>query len=84
MKEEILVKSELTKKKKARYLNNHINQYNGLARTTKDIRKWLMRKAVTCWIRGDEDMAEWHEKISDEFFEYVKIFVRKPPRLQRS
>ena len=26
---------------------------------------------MACWKRGNEDMAEWHEEISDEIFEYV-------------
>ena len=42
-----------------------------------------MRKPVTCWIRGDEDMAEWHEKISDEFFEYVKILCEEAAKASK-
>ena len=49
--------SESTKKRRARYINDRINQYNDLSRTTKDVGKWLMRRAVTCWTRDDEDMA---------------------------
>lgn len=26
---------------------------------------------MTYWKRGDEDMAKWHEEISDEILEYV-------------
>ena len=66
--------SELQKKKRANYPNERINQCNDLAQMTKDVRKWLMRSAVTCWKRGYEDIAEWHEEISDEFFEYVDFY----------
>ena len=34
---------ELARRKKARYLSERINQYNHLARSTKDVRKWLAR-----------------------------------------
>ena len=35
---EIIYQRKLTKKKRAMYLNDRINQYNHLARTTKDVR----------------------------------------------
>ena len=50
--------SELAKKKRPKYLNERINQYYDLARTTNDVRKWLMRSTMTHWKIFDEDMAE--------------------------
>ena len=44
--------SELQKKKRAKYPNERINQCNDLAQMTKDVKKWLMMSAVTCWKRG--------------------------------
>ena len=40
---------ELARSKKARYLNGRINQCNDLARSTKDVRKWLRENAVMYW-----------------------------------
>ena len=31
----------------------------------------MMRNVVTCRERGDEDMAEWHKEIGDEFFKHT-------------
>ena len=53
-----------------KHLNERINQYNGMARTKNNVRKWLMRSIVTLWKISDEDMDELHEEISDELFEY--------------
>ena len=50
--------SQIGKKRRASYLNDRINQYNDLAWTTKDVRRWLIRSAVNHWEMGDEDMAE--------------------------
>ena len=69
MKEEVLAK-----KKRAKYLNERFNQYNDLARSTKDIRKWLRKSAVVYWRMDDDDMAECHEEKGDEFFDFADSY----------
>ena len=64
-------------KKRAMYLSDRINQYNDLAWTTKDIRRWLMRGDVNNLEMGDEEMVECHEAISEEFFEYIDLYEKK-------
>ena len=59
--------NESTKKRRERYISDLISQCNDLSRTTKHVGRWLMRRAVTCWKRDDEDIAEWHEEVSDVF-----------------
>ena len=76
-------RSDITKKRRARFLNERINQYNDLARGTKDVRKCVMRSVVTCWKRGDEDMTEWHEGIGDEFFAHTDFYEEEFARTQR-
>ena len=61
----------MARKRRAKYSSDQINQYNDLARSTNDVRKWLMKSAVTHWKMGHEDMAEWHKETSDEFLEFA-------------
>ena len=61
-----------------KHLNERINQYDDLARSTNEVRKCLMKSAVTHWRMGYENMAEWHEEISDEFFEFGSFYEGKP------
>ena len=70
MKEEVLTQVRW-QQKEGKYLNERINQYNDLARSTNNRRKWLMKSAVMHWKMGDEDMAEWHEETSDGFFQFA-------------
>ena len=76
--------SELAKGKRAKYLNERINQYNGMARTKNSIRKWLMRSIMTLWKMSDEGMEERHEEISDKLFDYFDFYKGKPLKLQWS
>ena len=76
--------SKLTKRKRAIYLSDRINQYNDLACIAKDVEKWLMRGAVTHSKLVDEVMKEWYENISGEFFELLIFMKRTALRLQVS
>ena len=42
-----------------------------------------MRRTVTCWKMGDEDMAEWHEKISDECFKYAEFYKEETAKASK-
>ena len=63
--------SESARKRRTKYLSERIDQYNDMAPSTNDVRKWLMNITVTHWKMGDEDMAEWHKEIRDEFREFA-------------
>ena len=60
-----------------------MNQYSDLARTTKDVRKWLIRSEINHSEMGDEDMAECHEAISEEFSEYIDLYKKEAAKVSK-
>ena len=49
---------EYAKKKRVWFLIDRINQYNDLARVTKEVRNYLRDSTVTWWRMVEDDMAE--------------------------
>lgn len=65
-------------------MSDHINQYNYLIRTIKDVKKWLMKSTINHLEMGDEEMAECHEGINEEILSALTFMRRKPLRMQRN
>ena len=53
---------DVTRKERAEFLIEIINQYGNLAKTAKEVVSHLGRRVVTSWSNGDDDMAEWNER----------------------
>ena len=60
--------NKYTKKKRALFLIDCINEYNSLTRATKEARNYLRDSTVMWWRREDDDMEEWHEEKGDQIF----------------
>lgn len=71
------------KKERACFLVDRINQYNNLARVTKEVRNCLRDNPVTWWRMGDDDMKEWHEEKGDQVFDFVEFYEKEAARASR-
>ena len=74
---------EYTKKKRALFLFDHVNEYNDIARTSKDVRNHLRNSVVTWWRRGDGDMAECHEEKGDMFFDFADFHGKEAAKASK-
>ena len=67
--------------RRARYVHERINKYSDLGPSTKDTRKCLRERAVTCSKLGCDDLAELYECKGDQFFEFVNSFDREATKV---
>ena len=57
-----------SKSKKAMQFIKLIKQYKELAPTARDAGKFLVRRVVTTWENGEEDLSEWSERKGEDFY----------------